>query len=115
MPGKVLFAFCYNAILKYTEPSMKFSYHKKLIINLINPLGLMILYNKYRGYKDTRWMTPFTNNKTNLKWGSCIRTTDSFLEQPNRAIKEVLLDQRRLKRHNQYAMDEMYFDPKSNK
>lgn len=59
---------------------------------------------------------PFINDKTNLKWGSCTRTTDSFLQQANGAIKEALLDQRDFnKRHNQYSMDEICFDPKTNK
>lgn len=39
---------------------------------------------------------PFVNDKTNLKRGSCTRTTDSFLQQANGAIKEALLDQRDL-------------------
>lgn len=91
-----LFAFCYNTILKYIEPPMKFSYHKILIMNLTSPLGLMILHNKHRGYGDTRQMMPFVNDKTNLKRGSCTRTTDSFLQQANGAIKEALLDQRDL-------------------
>lgn len=79
------------------------TFNKKWIGYIIH--HLQTIRQSFNGEAIQGQLTPFFNNLIGLLKSS---------RKIKKKKKEALLDQRRLRRHNKQAMDEMCFDPKSN-